>query len=43
MPSAAVLKGRPIETLPQVSVWEYIESKVNNFGTKVSQASLITC
>jgi hypothetical protein len=39
--SAAVLKGRPIEVLPQVSIWEYIESKVNNFSSKVAQVSSI--
>jgi hypothetical protein len=43
MSSAAVLKGRPIEMLPQISIWEYIESKVKNYGSKVAQVSFITC
>jgi hypothetical protein len=41
--SAAVLKGRPTEELPQVSIWEYVESKVKHFGSKIAQVSLIMC
>jgi hypothetical protein len=43
MSSAAVLKGRPIEMLPQISIWEYIETKVKNYTSKVAQVSFITC
>jgi hypothetical protein len=42
MSSAAVLKGRPIEFLPQISIWEYIETKVKNYISKVAQVSFIT-
>jgi hypothetical protein len=43
MSSAAVLKGRPIELPPQISIWEYIENKVKNYGSKVAQVNFITC
>jgi hypothetical protein len=42
MSSAAVLRGRPIELLPQTSVWEYIEAKVKNYNAKIAQVSYIT-
>ena len=42
MTSAAILKGRPIEVLPQVTIWEYIENKMKNYGSKVAQVSFVT-
>jgi len=39
MTSAAILKGRPIEVLPQVTIWEYMENKMKNYGSKVAQVS----
>jgi len=42
MTSAAVLKGRPIEVLPQVTIWEYMENKMKNYGLKVAQVSFAT-
>jgi hypothetical protein len=42
MSSAAVLKGRPIVLLPQISIWEYIEAKVKNYSSKIAQVSYIT-
>jgi hypothetical protein len=41
MASAAILKGRPIEVLPQVTIWEYIENKMKNYGSQVAQASFV--
>jgi hypothetical protein len=41
MSSAAVLKGRPIELLPDISIWEYIETKVKTYSSKVAQVSSI--
>lgn len=43
MSFAAVLKGRPIELLSHVPIWQYVESKVKNFSSKVAQVSLIKC
>jgi hypothetical protein len=42
MTSAAILKGCPIEVLPQVTIWEYMENKMKNYGSKVAQVSFAT-
>ena len=41
MTSATILKGRPIEVLPQVTIWEYIENKMKKYGSKVAQVSFV--
>ncbi|XP_069682902.1 luciferin 4-monooxygenase-like [Periplaneta americana] len=42
MSSSGIIKGRPIDVLPQTPIWDYIESKAKNFSSKVAQVDADT-
>ncbi|PSN34955.1 hypothetical protein C0J52_17628 [Blattella germanica] len=42
MESNFILKGRTIESLPAVPIWQYVEDKITNFGHKIAQMEVGT-